>query len=114
MKFDGTSWKKAAAEFAQTAESVSADTEAKMPGFKDLALAGLNGGRTTLVDDAIASIVPGSIDAVWEVLRQIVDGLNDEASAMYATGDYYIDVEASNEQNANKVEESLGQTPFNQ
>ncbi|MFX4273972.1 hypothetical protein ACQBAR_02255 [Propionibacteriaceae bacterium Y1685] len=113
MRFDGTSWKKAAAEFAEVAESVGNDVEAKMPSFKDLARAGLDGGRTTLVDDAISAIVPESVDAVWEVLRTVVDGLNDEASAMYMTGDYYIDVEAENEQNAAKVEESLGQTPFN-
>lgn len=84
-----------------------------MPGFKDLARAGLNGGRTTMVDDAIGAIVPESVDMVWGVMRMVVDGLNDEASAMYTTGDYYIDVEGENEQNAAKVAESLGQTPFN-
>lgn len=113
MRFDPTSWRQCARDFAVTADSLSDTAQARLDRLSDVAAAGSTADRTTLVDDAIASLVPVSVEYVGEVIDGICSQFIEESSGLYDTGLYYNDVEQDNTLSAKQVAEALAETPYN-
>ncbi len=113
MRFDPTSWKQCGKIFAEAADGLSARAAEYLPRLADVASVGATNERPTLVDDAVATIVPESVAYVGEVVNAIVDQLLEESSGLYATGQLYRDVELENERLATEVESALAETPYN-
>ncbi|MDO5286304.1 MAG: hypothetical protein Q4G45_05710 [Actinomycetia bacterium] len=112
MRFDPTSWKQCAKIFAQAAEGLSGRAAERLDGLADVAAVGATSARPTTVDDAIALIVPESVEYVRQVIDGIVNQLLEESSALYATGQLYRDVELDNTLTAAQIEAALADTPY--
>ena len=113
MKFDPTSWKQCAVVFAEAADGLSARAAERLDRLGDVAAGGATGVRPTTVDDAIALIVPESVQYVRTVVDGIVAQLLEEASGLYATGQFYRDLELDNTLTAEQIQAALAETPFN-
>ena len=113
MRFEPASWATCAKEFAVAADGLSQRAAERLDRLGDVAAVGATASRTTLVDDAIAALVPLSVEYVREVVDGMVGQLVEESTGLYSTGQYYRDVEADNTLSADQVAQALADTPYN-
>lgn len=113
MKFNAASWKTQAVTVAETAEMISGMADDKLSGLGDVAAAGATSDVCTLLDVAIASIYPPSVDSVRQIIGEIVEQLVNESIGLYETGQLYHDVEADNTLTAEQLAQALAETPYN-
>ena len=112
MKFDPESWKVWALEFAHAAEIMATRSE-NLVELGNVKAVGADNDRPTLLDSAIAGIVPESVAFVEEVLEKLVEELVSESVRLYDTGERYRDVELDNTLAGEKLTEMLGDTVYN-
>lgn len=113
MRFEPDSWKNCAADFATAADGFSQYALAQLAVLGDASAVGATASRTTLVDDAIAGLVPISVEYISEIARAILDQLVEESNGLYATGQYYRDLELDNTLSSQEITQALAETPYN-
>lgn len=108
-KFDPSSWQKAAADW----EAAAADIAAIAQDMQSIGVVASDGGSTTLLDDALAGIVPASAEAVAGIVAAIGRAMTSEALNFFSTGKLYEQVEDMNVDDADTLNELLAYTPWN-
>lgn len=95
-RFDPSSWTKGATAITEEAAAFHRSATSTLGTSSDVGALGSADG-TTLVDEAIATVLPPVFDEVLAAIEALAAGLGQEADLMHATAAAYRDTEDANE-----------------
>ena len=96
-RFDPGSWTKGATAITEEAAAFHRSASSTISSSSDVGALGAAGG-STLVDEAIATVLPPVFEEVLATIEALAAGLGQEADLMHATAAAYRDTEDVNEQ----------------
>ncbi|WP_156606981.1 hypothetical protein [Auraticoccus cholistanensis] len=94
--FDPGSWTKGATAITEEAAAFSRSATTTLGSSSDVGALGATGG-STLVDEAIATVLPPVFEEVAATIAALAEGLRQEADLMHATAAAYRDTEDAGE-----------------